>query len=127
VSLSFLIERSHIVSRSSLTSILPPLGSIPSELTQLSSLSSINLSGNRMSGVIPNELEEIETLRLLNLAGQRDFGGFSGPVPSFSTSPHLHEIDFSMNSLTGTVPTDFLLSVRSSTSHDDYSGVQIDL
>ena len=80
-----------------------------------------------MSGYIPNELEDIETLRTLNLAGQRDFGGFSGPVPSFETSPHLHEIDLSTNSLTGTVPINFLLAVRTSTSHDDYSGVQIDL
>lgn len=80
-----------------------------------------------MSGEIPNELENIETLRYLNLAGQRDFGGFSGPVPSFNTSPHLHEIDFSRNSLTGTIPTDFLATARTSTSHDDYSGVQIDL
>lgn len=80
-----------------------------------------------MSGEIPNQLEDIESLRYLNLAGQRDFGGFSGPVPSFDTSPHLHELDFSRNSLTGTIPADFLLAVRTSTSHDDYSGVQIDL
>lgn len=80
-----------------------------------------------MSGEIPNALEDIETLRYLNLAGQRDFGGFSGPVPSFNTSSHLHQIDFSRNSLSGTVPNDFLLAVRTSTSHDDYSGVQIDL
>jgi hypothetical protein len=121
-----MIRISAGASRSS-CSIFSFSGSIPNELTQLSSLLSINLSGNRMSGAIPNELEDIETLRYLNLAGQRDFGGFSGPVPSFDTSPHLHEIDLSRNSLTGTVPTDFLLAVRTSTSHADYSGVQIDL
>ena len=108
-------------------SIPSHVGSIPIELTKFSTLTSINLSGNRMSGEIPNELENIKTLRYLNLAGQRDFGGFSGPVPSFNISSHLHEIDISRNSLTGTIPSDFLLSVRTSTSHDDYSGVQIDL
>jgi Leucine-rich repeat (LRR) protein len=108
-------------------SIYSIAGSIPIELTKLSTLTSINLSGNRMSGEIPNELENIKSLRFLNLAGQRDFGGFSGPVPSFNRSSHLHEIDISRNSLTGTVPSDFLLSVRTSAIHDDYSGVQIDL
>lgn len=113
--------------RLSYHSISSIAGTIPIELTKLSTLMSINLSGNRMSGDIPNELENIKTLRFLNLAGQRDFGGFSGPVPSFNHSSHLHEIDISRNSLTGTVPSDFLLSVRTSSSHDDYSGVQIDL
>jgi hypothetical protein len=80
-----------------------------------------------MSGDIPNELEKISTLKYLNLAGQRDFGGFSGRIPSFNASAHLHEIDISRNSLTGSIPTDFLLAVRTSASHDDYSGVQIDM
>lgn len=103
------------------------IGSIPSEISHLDKLSSLVLAGNRMSGSIPNELENITSLRQLHMNGQRDFGGFSGPVPSFESSPHLHDINFSRNSLTGSIPIDFLSAVRSSISHDDYAGVAIDM
>lgn len=80
-----------------------------------------------MSGQIPNEFEDIETLKQLHLNGQRDFGGFSGPIPSFDKSPHLGDIDFSRNSLTGSIPDDFLQALRQSTSHADYAYDKIDL
>jgi hypothetical protein len=80
-----------------------------------------------MSGEIPNELEEIIPLRILHLNGQRDFGGFTGKLPDFSASQHLHEIDLSKNSLTGSIPNSFLATVRNSSSHDDYAYDDIDL
>jgi hypothetical protein len=80
-----------------------------------------------MSGEIPNELEEITPLRILHLNGQRDFGGFTGTLPNFNTSLHLHEIDLSKNSLTGSIPSSFLEAVRKSGSHDDYAYDDIDL
>ena len=80
-----------------------------------------------MSGEIPNELEEIIPLRILHLNSQRDFGGFTGKLPDFNTSQHLHELDFSKNSLTGSIPSSFLAAVRSSGSHDDYAYDKIDL
>ncbi len=80
-----------------------------------------------MSGSIPNGLGNVTSLRQLHLNGQRDFGGFSGPVPSLNKSPHLHDLDFSRNSLTGSIPNDFLASVRGSIVHDDYAGVSIDM
>jgi hypothetical protein len=86
-----------------------------------------SLSENRMSGEIPNELENIIPLRLLHLNGQRDFGGFTGKLPTFNTSEHLHELDFSKNSLTGSIPRSFLATVRTSGSHDDYAYDKIDL
>jgi hypothetical protein len=80
-----------------------------------------SLSFNRMSGEIPNELEDITSLRQLRLNGQRDFGGFTGPVPSFAKSEHLHDIDLSKNSLTGSIHNDFLQTVRKSGRHEDYA------
>ena len=80
-----------------------------------------------MSGTIPNLLEDIAPLKQLHLNGQRDFGGFTGPLPSFETSEHLHDMDFSHNSLTGTIPENFLEAVRKSKSHDDYAYDTFDL
>ena len=80
-----------------------------------------------MSGEIPNELENIDTLKQLHLNGQRDFGGFNGPLPSFKFSQTLEDIDFSKNSLTGSIPNDFLETVRQSLSHDIYAYDKIDL
>jgi hypothetical protein len=80
-----------------------------------------------MSGEIPNELEKIAPLRILHLNGQRDFGGFTGRLPTFNTSQHMHEIDFSKNSLTGSIPRSFLAVVRTSDSHDDYAYDRFDL
>ena len=85
------------------------------------------LAGNRMSGEIPNELENIPALKQLHLNGQRDFGGFTGPLPSFKNSLHLHDLDFSKNSLTGSIPTDFLETVRTSGDHDVYAYDSINL
>lgn len=102
-------------------------GTIPDEIAELSVLTSLVLSANRMSGEIPNSLEDIAPLRELHLNGQRDFGGFTGPIPDFNSSLHLHVIDFSKNSLTGSIPTSFLALVRSSASHDVYAYDTIDL
>ena len=80
-----------------------------------------------MRGSIPNSLEDIPTLKQLHLNGQRDFGGFTGPLPSFSESPHLHDINFSHNSLTGSIPENFMEKVRKSPNHDDYAYDKMDL
>ena len=80
-----------------------------------------------MSGEIPNDFENIPTLLQLHLNNQRDFGGFTGRVPSFKNSAHLEDLDFSKNSLTGSIPSDFLETVRKSTSHDVYAYDKINL
>lgn len=102
-------------------------GTIPEEISQLTALTDLVLSSNRMSGEIPNSLADIAPLRKLYLNGQREFGGFTGPVPDFSASLHLHEIDLSHNSLSGSIPISFLAAVRSSGSHDDYAYDSINL
>lgn len=86
-----------------------------------------SLSFNRMSGEIPTDLESIPTLLQLHLNGQRDSGGFTGRVPSFKNSEHLHDIDLSKNSLTGSIHNDFLQTVRESGRHQDYAYSTINL
>lgn len=80
-----------------------------------------------MSGQIPTELQDIVPLHQLHLNGQRGNGGFSGPVPSFSGSFHLGDLDLSRNSLTGSIPDDFLETLRTSKDHADYAYDKIDL
>eukprot|EP00986_Skeletonema_menzelii_P018835 scaffold26732_cov145-Skeletonema_menzelii.AAC.1 len=80
-----------------------------------------------LTGDIPVEFQDITPLRFLHLQGQRDFGGFSGPLPSFEKSPHLHDLDLSRNSLTGDISDKFLETVRKSKNRTDYAYPRIDL
>lgn len=102
-------------------------GGIPSEMGLLAQLESVVLSANRMSGEIPPELQDIPTLKQLHLNSQRDFGGFTGPLPSFSNAEVLHDVDLSKNSLTGSIPDTFMETVRTSGDHDIYAYDSIDL
>jgi Leucine-rich repeat (LRR) protein len=102
-------------------------GILPAEITKLSNLITLDLAGNMLSGKIPTALQDIAPLRTLHLQGQRDFGGFSGPLPSFRKSPHLHDIDLSHNSLTGNISDSFLETVRQSSNRTDYAYPTINL
>ena len=102
-------------------------GILPDEITHFSNLITLDLSGNMLTGDVPNEFQDITPLRTLHLQGQRDFGGFSGQLPSFEKSPHLHDLDLSRNSLTGDISDKFLETVRKSKNRTDYAYPTIDL
>ena len=78
-------------------------GSIPSDLGDLSSLSTLNLSENSLTGSIPSELGGLSSLETLNLSGNQ----LSGAIPSdLGGLSSLKTLNLSGNQLTGTIPSD---------------------
>ncbi|PIN14613.1 Serine/threonine protein kinase [Handroanthus impetiginosus] len=77
-------------------------GRIPSELGNLSFLSSFNLSINNFFGTLPEEMANLRRLRLIDLRSNN----FSGPLTSFFSSlPNLRILFLSDNSFSGRIPT----------------------
>eukprot|EP00934_Nitzschia_sp_Nitz4_P003653 Nitzschia sp. Nitz4//scaffold76_size158648//82979//84714//NITZ4_002550-RA/size158648-augustus-gene-0.136-mRNA-1//1//CDS//3329557857//3643//frame0 len=88
--------RELILSDTSLSS------TIPTQLGDLHRIDEIDLSDNELTGTIPSEVWTLSTLRFLRLAGNN----FSGPVAAdFAPARSLAELELSHNSLTGTLPT----------------------
>ncbi|EPS64361.1 hypothetical protein M569_10420, partial [Genlisea aurea] len=77
------------------------VGSIPTSITALKNLNLINLAGNRLSGPIPQLLSQIQSLTYVSLGNNF----FSGSIPpSLSNLKNLYFINFEYNNLTGTLP-----------------------
>ena len=79
-------------------------GGLPAPATTTSSLVSLNLSNNRLSGGIPADLSNWTGLRDLRLADN----GFSGDMPaglSWGSFSQVSLLDLGDNNLTGTIPT----------------------
>ncbi|KAK9156851.1 hypothetical protein Scep_003425 [Stephania cephalantha] len=77
-------------------------GPIPDFLGNLSSLSALKLSYNRLSGGIPENFKQLELqfLWLNNQAG----GGLSGPIDAVASMTSLRELWLHGNKFTGTIP-----------------------
>jgi Leucine-rich repeat (LRR) protein len=79
----------------------------------MSSLRSLNLSGNQLEGLIPTSLSNISTLEVLDLAKNN----LSGQIPEELSKLHwLHKLDVSSNSLCGPIPTGTQFSTFDATS-----------
>ncbi|GJP50582.1 hypothetical protein CLOM_g9733 [Closterium sp. NIES-68] len=86
----------------SLGSQQPPLiGSIPSSLATLSTLSYIDLSSNNLTGPLPSAIGALSNLQFLQLRQNN----FSGGIPSaIGALSKLTGLDLSDNRLTGSIP-----------------------
>ncbi|KAF6169295.1 hypothetical protein GIB67_013725 [Kingdonia uniflora] len=80
------------------------VGPIPDFLGNMTSLSHLKLSYNRLSGGIPASFKQsaLQTLWLNNQAG----GGLSGPIDVISSMASLTQLWLHGNQFTGTIPAD---------------------
>lgn len=100
-------------------------GQLPAALGDLSNLRELNLAQNNFEGTIPPDLNDLTHLRFLSIQreggilGIDDVGinqgdssvlgpGLSGPLPAFDKLPSLYELYLGLNSLSGTIPANFL-------------------
>ena len=79
------------------------VGSIPSELGNLSHLTSLNLGGNQLTGVIPVELGDILGLTSLDLEDNQLVGSIPSELGNLS---HLTSLNLGGNQLTGVIPVE---------------------
>jgi Leucine-rich repeat (LRR) protein len=77
-------------------------GEIPSELTNLRGLRSLNMSRNHLSGVIPEHIGNLKLLESLDLSWNQ----LAGPIPlGMSDLFSLASLNLSNNNLSGEIPT----------------------
>ena len=79
-------------------------GEIPSELGNLTNLTTLNLSNNELSGEIPSELGNLTNLTTLNLSNNE----LSGEIPAeLGNLTNLTTLNLSNNELIGYIPYQF--------------------
>mmetsp|Transcript_16910 Transcript_16910/g.38778 ORF Transcript_16910/g.38778 Transcript_16910/m.38778 type:complete len:789 (-) Transcript_16910:51-2417(-) len=81
------------------------MGTLPTEISQLTTLRYLESIGNDLGGTIPKEWRKLQNLSTLVMA----FNSFSGPLPSWMPLawPDLEFLYLSNNELTGKIPDDF--------------------
>jgi hypothetical protein len=95
-------------------------GSIPTSIGNLVNVTTLNLFTNNLSGSIPAELDNLTKLTTIYL----HYNQFTGTIPSFSNLTTLATLYLDHNQLTGSVPTGFSTTLRTLTLRDNYlSGV----
>ncbi|GAY42605.1 hypothetical protein CUMW_068210 [Citrus unshiu] len=77
------------------------IGTVPSQLWNLSSLQSLDLGLNRFRGSIPSAIFTTYTLKYVNFRGNQLSGAFPSLIFNKSSLQHL---DFSFNTLSGEIP-----------------------
>jgi len=89
-------------------------GSIPTTIGSLSeSLTILDLSENDFTGTIPDAINYMPSLETLSLHQKTNSkGGLSGRVPSFEYSTRLSSVFLSSNSLSGTLPENFMVNSK---------------
>ena len=76
-------------------------GTIPETLGQLNNLQSLNLTDNELTGLIPETLGQLNNLQSLNFA----YNELTGPIPeALGQLDNLESLNLDSNKLTGTIP-----------------------
>ncbi|KAI4365138.1 hypothetical protein MLD38_021153 [Melastoma candidum] len=97
-------------------------GSLPKEISKLSHLQTLNLSGNSIQGHIPSSLGSISSLQILDLS----YNFFNGSIPeSLGQLTSLRRLNLNGNSLSGKVPAELggRLLHRASFNFTDNAGL----
>ena len=93
---------------------------LPIDFDSLSSLISLDLSGNRLSGEIPDTLATLTNLQYLNLSDNQ----LDGAIPtSLGDLSKLETLDLSKNELTGRIPSELGKLERLGTLFVDNNGL----
>nr|CAN70496.1 hypothetical protein VITISV_042040 [Vitis vinifera] len=99
--------------RLSLTNLIS--GSIPNELSNISTLEELVLEANQLGEHLPPSLGKLSHLRRLYLQGT----SMDGPIPSIiSQLKNLTELDLTFNRLNGTIPVSFKQEDKEKTKLD---------
>ncbi|XP_042514351.1 LRR receptor-like serine/threonine-protein kinase EFR [Macadamia integrifolia] len=88
------------------------VGTLPTEISNLKSLSVLNISHNKLSGEIPSTIGDCNSLEHLSM--ESNF--FEGTIPqSLTLLKGLQDLDLSQNNLSGQIPKDLqnLLALQS--------------
>jgi hypothetical protein len=97
-----------------LAGTIPPLGE------NLSNLRSLSLGQNQFDGTLPHSLNYLPSLEVISVerdsrdVADDDFG-IVGHLPPFHQAPKLREVYLGSNSLSGTIPMNFLSGVDNKT------------
>jgi Leucine-rich repeat (LRR) protein len=94
-------------------------GEIPSEIGSLTKLEVLALGENNFFGTLPPTLNQLTSLESISLDQfTRNNAGVSGPLLAFSGLKKIREFYFGSNSLTGTIPEDFLAGAAIDAKND---------
>jgi len=105
-------------------------GTVPTEVGALVDIEVLGLGENGFHGTLPTELNTLKFLRVLSLQKEKgDFSteGITGTLPALNKLEDIRELYLGGNSITGTLPSNFLFGIvmRSSTITIDLVDNQI--
>ena len=91
---------------------------------QLKKLKLLTISVNDLSGTLPEEINDLTSLEILSLEGNNKINGegIGGPLLDFSGLENIQEIFLNSNSLSGTIPENFMSGIK-----DKSATIKVDL